>query len=894
MTIDFTKFTIFTVFLVAFFAKVYLSISLVNKGMKNPVFFNKFLLFSGALLCAAFSDLTWVITYGRVLFFPKISTCIIYFFIRIAWPLCLIQYQSLGIFIEKLSEVKQYSLPKHQKVILFFNSCYIIYFTSLAFFYCMSKERFWLEIQLMKYGAFIGCILLFSIFFALKKINKENYSKILKQQLITLLKYIICPLISLELLLGIFALILSDTHSIIAAILTILYTYAGYWVFKIMRLRFLNFNNDIRASHKFPFFKKFRQAIAHLGNASHIEQLEPIAQMAFKTILDIEPNHIHLYFRQSNAIKNLENSKKSVLDPAVEQIVEQVILDNQKIITFMREQRIIMYDEIIFNNINNKTELNTRLITFLDALNADVFIPMYRNNTLISFVIIERNARKNLLFSDIECDEMILYAASLENVINIFQNNNLEIVVEREKKLQEELFLKHQEINQFRESLETFHKSDKQNKIGIFSYTSYNTFVYLNQDIKDIITIDLNAYKGHRLTKEFQEIASEVLRYKTTKTTYTWDERGAKIIVRAVPILGKSNVLLTVYYPHVFDFIQQAQACLGKPTEIDYLLYLETTQAGQLINKLLPSSSPSLIDFKINLLKLALSKRALLIDVPDEDLETVVHILHKISLRETLKSLKIGSETDMYLLAKNLFGINTMYESASETKREKPLLESLHNTGTLFIHNIHLLSLEIQEMLAEYIKYGYYRIYKSDQRIASSVRILCSSRQNLAQSVQENKFSKALFHELNQAYLRMPSLAELTSEEYQALIESFSEQTLTTSCIKDLLKFTDSEIKKLSNDKPLSLKELKLKIELMLKKKSEHKDMSLKNMHFDVVQGFEEPEFSQAAQLGKKALKDPKILEMLIKRFKSQTKVAEFLGVDRSAVYKRLKRFDLL
>lgn len=55
-----------------------------------------------------------------------------------------------------------------------------------------------------------------------------------------------------------------------------------------------------------------------------------------------------------------------------------------------------------------------------------------------------------------------------------------------------------------------------------------------------------------------------------------------------------------------------------------------------------------------------------------------------------------------------------------------------------------------------------------------------------------------------------------------------------------------------------------------------------------------EDKFAMAAQLGKNALKDPKILEMLMKEFKSQTRVAEFLDVDRSAVYKRLKRFNLL
>ncbi len=91
----------------------------------------------------------------------------------------------------------------------------------------------------------------------------------------------------------------------------------------------------------------------------------------------------------------------------------------------------------------------------------------------------------------------------------------------------------------------------------------------------------------------------------------------------------------------------------------------------------------------------------------------------------------------------------------------KPLLEKLDGNGTLFIQNIEFMDLETQEYLAEFIKYGYYRIFKSNQKMTSSVRIICSTNQNLQTMAQEGIFSQTLFNELKKTSLSMPSLLTL-------------------------------------------------------------------------------------------------------------------------------------
>ena len=51
---------------------------------------------------------------------------------------------------------------------------------------------------------------------------------------------------------------------------------------------------------------------------------------------------------------------------------------------------------------------------------------------------------------------MLVFASYLSNIINLLQNRNLEMLIQQEKELKEELYSKHQEINQYKESIRSF------------------------------------------------------------------------------------------------------------------------------------------------------------------------------------------------------------------------------------------------------------------------------------------------------------------------------------------------------------------------------------------------------------------------------------------------------
>jgi DNA-binding NtrC family response regulator len=235
-------------------------------------------------------------------------------------------------------------------------------------------------------------------------------------------------------------------------------------------------------------------------------------------------------------------------------------------------------------------------------------------------------------------------------------------------------------------------------------------------------------------------------------------------------------------------------------------------------------------------------------------------------------------------------GINTLFGMSKE--HQAPLLEKLDNIGTIFIQNIELLDLETQEYLAEFIRYGFFRVFKSEHKIPSNVRIICSSNKNLAALVREEKFSQSLFNELKHTTLEMPSLLTLPEAELTILAEGFSEQAIMNQTYKNLLSLSAKDKHRLAHQRPTSLQELKMKVQQMLVHKSKQNNM-YDETQFDPAYDVSDPELVQAARLGKKALKDQKTLSLLWNKFKNQNKIASFLGVNRSSVNRRCKQYHL-
>ena len=891
--------------IIALSIKMYLLFTLTLVGLRASKIQWPWIFLILILSCSAVEDITWIIRLTEFLFATSIDYRVKVFFTRFAWALAIIQYQSLALFIESLTK-KGFSLNLRQKLFLTISSIYSSLFLYLALFKSPSTfsvtDRPQFEFDIFSQASlYLFIIILPSLIITFFKLRNSSIPKILKKQLNILILGLICPRIVLD-----FIQIYPYTgvqyiagNYAVVSISTILIAVAAYYCTKkVMRLRFLNFGTHVQSQKRYNFINNFKDILEELSHTTSTQELIHITKTFFKKSLQISSGKTTLYVRKLDSNKTNEpderkedsNNNYLEINKTKIEIIENFIskADNFKTIQeFLKQSKILIYDEIEFSDFYEEKDTGKYVLNFLNQINADVFIPIYKKQTIIAYIIIERDPRSNVLYSNLERDEMVVFSSYLGNIINLIQHRNLELLIQQEKELKEELYHKHQETNQYKESIRSFLKKSQHRKIGILFYKN-RKFIFGNQHAKELIGININTQEGHSLTKDLKLIAKQVEEYKSPQTCYTKDPQGNRLVLTGIPNLENNNVIITIYYPDIADIIKQQIDLLKDPSKWDYLLYLETTKSGQLINQLIPGSGESLLNFKINLLKIALSKKAILLEMPEEDLASTVEIIHHISLRENLHILKLQSPSKNFDTAIKLFSINPIFEK-SETK---PLLQKLDIIGTIFIQNIHFMDIETQEYLANFIRYGFFHIFKSDQKIVSDVRIICSSNQNLNNLAQEGKFSKLLYEELKKASLSMPSLLTLSEEELTILAQGYSEQAIQTNEFKNLLELTDKEKINLINKRPISLQEFKTKIRQMLTEKSK-KNHVYQETQFDPGYNITDPKLIEAARLGKHALKDPKLVALLWNKFKNQNKIATFLGVNRSSVHRRCKEYEI-
>ncbi len=846
-----------------------------------------FLLIS--IASALISDFTWLLKLSQSLFIPM-PYYVVVFWIRIAWAFLIVQYQSLSFFLEALTK-SQFRLQTWHIISSIITGCIASYFVCIAFFYPLTLatieardiaklEGGTPEFIIMRYiiPVFIYSYALIGLYYGFRNMRKFQLPKILRKQIRLFVCFFIIPYFSIEFILTNCFSFINDMYFMISISTLMLTLTVYYCLHKVLKVRLLNTTSRVHGAQKPHIIGEFKNVLRELSNATNTKELTHITQLFFKEAFGLPGNTVNLAVREQ-----YPQEDKSALS-SYNELVESFIAKHDEFFNPHEgaPASILVLDEIAFNNFYEPTQTNNTLINFLSSkIKANVFLPIYSNKALVGYITIAAGAR-NECISHTEQDAMGAYATYLGNVINLLHHRNVHTLLYKEKKLKDSLYTKHQEINHYKESVHSFLRRTKQKMLGILFYKNGH-FNRANNDARKLIPIDPNVQEGHPLSKSLKEVARYVETFNTPYTLSAKDASGNPLLLSGVPHLKQKHTIITVTYPDISDVILQQMHLLHDPNDWDYLLYLSSTKAGALINAFIPSNEEFVLNIKIQLLKAALSKKALLLNVPDGDLLPTVKLLHAISLRETLHTLSLSSPTSIDNIGPTLFG------SAHRTVYERPLLQKLHN-GTLFIKDIHYLDITTQSYLTEFISCGWYRLYASEQTVSSNTRIIYSSHQKLSDLVQKGRFSPELYRLLKKESVTIPSLLTLPTKEQESLTTGFADMLINSYTVKNIFALTEKEKQKILELQPATLQELKSRVEQMLLKKADTMPVISKT-HFN--NGFEDPELILAGRLGKQALKDEHIMAMLWEKFKNQNKIALFLGVNRSSVNRRFKAFQI-
>jgi transcriptional regulator with GAF, ATPase, and Fis domain len=663
-----------------------------------------------------------------------------------------------------------------------------------------------------------------------------------------------------------------------------------FYAHRVRQLRFLNIvpyitfntNRDIRA--------QLRVAKQALHEALVLYSLHFIAKDFFRDSYGFNSELVHTHYR------TLRQRKESTADLADdERVVERFVFEEPALYeAYFIPESVVVYDHILFESFYQKNAPVMKVRRLLEALNAEFFLPLMSGDRFIAYIIVKREKNKEYLFSRTDTESIDLFMIYFAYTITDIGNTRDYMRPEERQRLLGELHVTQQQVVKYHEALKYIVDRSKLLTHGIIIFKN-NQFEFMNDAAADLCTVDPNIHKGHQLTIALRAMAqklSQPMYRRSAENVLVSNKTGESLTLFGSYCEGV-GIVIFVSYADIRRMLTPNQHLLT-PTDADYLIFLQTTDAGRLINRLIPGDGEQLQQFKLGLLKYALQKRALFLDVPRDDQDRFVSIVHQIGGRTVLHTLNLSepiqSADDFCIL---LFGVQNFFDQSR--KPDAPLLEKLDKVGTLWIHNIHFLDLKTQKLLSAFLKTGTFKLYRSEQLVSADVRIVCTSDIELSVLFDQGKLEKGLYEELSQLTLVMPSLLEIAQVEFDDMINEVQNTLIAQPDIHSLIGLSDTEKQKLRAARPTTITGLETTVATLIKQRAKKQEISINEA--ELLYGTQSGDalLIEAAQLGKQALRDKKILKQLLARLGgNHAKIGQLLQVDRSTVYRRCKEFGLI
>lgn len=292
------------------------------------------------------------------------------------------------------------------------------------------------------------------------------------------------------------------------------------------------------------------------------------------------------------------------------------------------------------------------------------------------------------------------------------------------------------------------------------------------------------------------------------------------------------------------------------------------------------------------------NSRVLITGSPGAGKELVARNIHEASTRATGPFITISSATiEPETMELELFGV----EGKEGRSRKIGALEEAHG-GTLYLDEIADMPKETQgKILRVLVEQNFQRVGGST-RVHVDVRIISSSSRNLAALIADGSFREDLFHRLAVVPVRVPSLSE-HREDIPELIAFFMEQVSVTSGMPRRLIAEDAMAVLQSHDWPGNIRQLRNNVERLMILAAGDPEAAVTAEMLPAEIGTlvpSTPNGPGGEKLMNLPLRDARevfereYLVAQINRFSGNiSRTAEFIGMERSALHRKLKSLQV-
>jgi len=269
--------------------------------------------------------------------------------------------------------------------------------------------------------------------------------------------------------------------------------------------------------------------------------------------------------------------------------------------------------------------------------------------------------------------------------------------------------------------------------------------------------------------------------------------------------------------------------------------------------------------------------------------DLIAKAVHQQSMRSDKAFVKVdvGALTES-LFESELFGHKK--GAFTDAREDRMGRFEMANGGTLFLDEIGNISLQQQAKLLSVLQNRQISRIGSNEIISIDIRLICATNVSLPELANENRFRKDLIYRINTVEIIMPPLrkrgndiillarhfARLYSNKYMKLVPEFDKKAME---------------KLLSYNYPGNVRELQYTIERAVIMADEGV-LQPKDLIFSPI---EIPSVSEnePAELKLSAIEKNTILKVIEKHNGNITKAAKELGLTRTALYRRLSKYDI-
>ncbi|MET3892244.1 two-component system nitrogen regulation response regulator NtrX [Bosea sp. OAE506] len=286
--------------------------------------------------------------------------------------------------------------------------------------------------------------------------------------------------------------------------------------------------------------------------------------------------------------------------------------------------------------------------------------------------------------------------------------------------------------------------------------------------------------------------------------------------------------------------------------------------------------------------------RVLITGEPGCGKELAARTLHEASTRATGPFVVINAATiTPETMEEELFGV----EAGDGRSRRVGALEEAHG-GSLYIDEIGDMPRETQNRILRVLVDQNFQRVGGATRVHVDVRIISSTSRDLAQLIAGGHFREDLYHRLSVVPVKVPALSE-RREDVPELIEFFMEQISVASGLPKRRIGADAMAVLQSHEWPGNVRELRNNVErlMILTKGDPTADITVDMLPAEVgAMVPTTPSGSGGERLMSLPLRDAReifereYLIAQIARFSGNiSRTAEFIGMERSALHRKLK-----